>query len=75
MRRRKKPSAQQREWRRIDLHLHTPASGDYMEPPVAYVDILRQAHARGLDMIAFTDHNPVAGYAAMQRELAHLDLR
>lgn len=74
MRRRKKPSAQQREWRRVDLHLHTPASGDYMEPTVAYVDILRQAHARGLDMIAFTDHNTVAGYAAMQRELAHLEM-
>ncbi|MGD8804785.1 MAG: transcriptional regulator, partial [Chloroflexota bacterium] len=52
-----------RKWHRIDLHLHTPASGDYQEPQVTYLDILRQAEARGLDIIAFADHNTVAGYA------------
>ncbi|MGD2078753.1 MAG: putative DNA binding domain-containing protein [Chloroflexota bacterium] len=62
-----------RKWRRIDLHLHTPGSGDYQEPQVTYLDILRQAEARGLDIIAFTDHNSVAGYAAMRREIDELE--
>ena len=63
-----------RAWRRIDLHLHTPGSSDYQEPQVTYLDILRQAEARGLDIIAFTDHNTVAGYAAMRREIDELEL-
>lgn len=29
---------------------------------------------RGLDIVAFTDHNTVAGYAAMQREIEELEL-
>ncbi len=60
------------QWRRMDLHLHTPASNDYQEPHVSYLDILRQAAARGLDIIAITDHNTVAGYAAMQKEVEQL---
>jgi hypothetical protein len=56
-------------WYRADLHLHTPASADYQEPDVTYLDILRKAEFRGLDIIAFTDHNTVAGYAAMMREI------
>jgi hypothetical protein len=56
----------------MDLHLHTPASSDYLEPNVTYLDILRQSEARGLDMIAFVDHNTVAGYAAMKNEVEQL---
>ncbi|NLE50197.1 MAG: hypothetical protein GX613_02215, partial [Chloroflexi bacterium] len=48
------------QWYRIDLHLHTPGSSDYQEPGVTYLDILRQAEQRGLDIVAFTDHNTVA---------------
>jgi hypothetical protein len=59
-------------WYHADLHLHTPASADYQEPEVSYLDILRKAEYRGLDIIAFTDHNTVAGYAAMQREIERL---
>jgi hypothetical protein len=38
-----------------------PASSDYQQPDA---DILMyfNARARGLDIIAFTDHNTVAGY-------------
>jgi hypothetical protein len=60
------------QWRRVDLHLHTPASSDYLEPHISYLDILRQAEARGLDIIALTDHNTVAGYAAMRKEVEQL---
>ena len=60
------------QWYRVDLHLHTPASVDYQEPDISYLDILRKAEFRGLDIIAFTDHNTVAGYASMLREIDHL---
>ncbi len=60
------------QWYRADLHLHTPASADYQEPDISYLDILRKAELRGLDIIAFTDHNTVAGYAAMLDEIEHL---
>lgn len=61
-------------WRRIDLHLHTPASIDYQDPDITYLDILRKAEARGADLIAFTDHNTVRGYANMWREIEDLEL-
>lgn len=56
----------------MDLHLHTPGSSDYQEPNVSYLDILRHAEMRGLDMIAFTDHNSVAGFAAMKKQIEQL---
>ncbi len=60
-------------WRRIDLHLHTPASSDFQEKGITFLDILHKAEAHGLDIIAFTDHNSVAGYARMLREIEQLD--
>jgi len=62
------------QWRRVDLHLHTPVSADYLESGVSYLDILRQAESKGLDIIAFTDHNTVAGYRAMMEEIHQLEL-
>jgi len=58
----------------MDLHLHTPASSDYQQPDISYLDILRRAEARGLDIIAFTDHNTVAGYRRMTEEIRQLEL-
>ncbi len=60
------------QWFRMDLHLHTPASSDFQEPSISYLDILRKAEFRGAEIIAFTDHNTVAGYARMQREIEQL---
>jgi hypothetical protein len=62
------------QWRTIDLHIHTPASIDYQQPEAGYLDILHRAEARGLDIIAFTDHNTVAGYRKMQEEVQQLEL-
>jgi PHP family Zn ribbon phosphoesterase len=73
MKKKKKERTKPR-WRRMDLHLHTPASIDYAEPDVPYLDILRQAESKGLDIIAFTDHNTVAGYRAMVEEINHLKM-
>src|SRR5438477_1483255 len=58
----------------MDLHLHTPASSDYRDPGISYLDILKKAEEKGLDMIAFADHNTVAGYSAMNREVETLTL-
>lgn len=61
-------------WVRVDLHVHTPASADFLEPGVSYLDILRVAEQKGLQIIAFTDHNTVAGYRAMLEEIEVLEL-
>lgn len=57
----------------MDLHLHTPGSSDYQEPDASYLDILLHAELRGLDIIAFTDHNTVSGYRAMMEEIEQLE--
>jgi PHP family Zn ribbon phosphoesterase len=57
----------------MDLHLHTPASSDYQEPDVTFLDILQRAEQRGLDIIAFTDHNTVAGIRRMKDEIRELE--
>ncbi|HEV2527169.1 MAG TPA: RNA-binding domain-containing protein [Thermomicrobiales bacterium] len=58
----------------MDLHLHTPASIDYQQPDVSALQILQAAEAKGLDIIAFTDHNSVRGYADLWREIEDLEL-
>jgi hypothetical protein len=58
----------------MDLHIHTPASSDYQENGVEYMDILKQAESRGLHMIAFTDHNTVSGYRRLMEEIDQLEL-
>ena len=72
-RRKKKPQPQQ-QWYKLDLHLHTPASTDYQQKNVSYLEILQEAERRGLDIIAFTDHNTVAGYKQILGEIEELEL-
>jgi len=62
------------QWCTIDLHMHTPASSDYQQPEVTFLDILHRAEIRGLKMIAFTDHNTVAGFRRMHEEIHQLEL-
>jgi hypothetical protein len=66
--------APQQFWRRMDIHMHTLGSHDYEQPGKTYLDILQQAERRGLDIIAFTDHNTVNGYRAMRRQIEDLEL-
>ncbi len=64
-------------WYAVDLHIHTPASADYLRPipgPYPYLEILRTARRRGLSAVGITDHNTVAGVAAMRREIEVLEL-
>ena len=60
------------QWYRMDLHIHTPASVDYKNKDADYVDILRRAEQRGIDIMAFTDHNTVNGYAVMMEDINRL---
>jgi hypothetical protein len=69
----KKRRERAQDWHSADLHLHTPASSDYEEPDRSYLDILQKAEGRGLDIIAFTDHNTVAGYRSMIRDIEELE--
>jgi hypothetical protein len=68
------PGAADLTWRRVDLHIHTPASSDYQQKGVGLIDVLRRAEERGLDAIAFTDHNSVRGYADLWREIEDLEM-
>jgi hypothetical protein len=70
----KKKVRAQMQWFSMDIHLHTPASSDFQQPEVKYLELLQRAEARGLDIIAFTDHNTVAGYKKMQDEVHQLEL-
>jgi len=70
----KKRTQTSMQWYSIDLHLHTPASSDYQQPEISFLDILHRAEARGLAIISFTDHNTVAGYRRMQEEIQQLSL-
>ncbi len=70
----RKKVSQQRQWRRMDLHLHTPASSDYKQTNVSYLDFLKKADERNLDIVAFTDHNSVVGYARYLEEVESLEL-
>lgn len=63
-----------KQWYSMDIHIHTPASNDYQQPEVTYLDILQKAEARGLDILSFTDHNTIAGYRKFQEELQRLEL-
>lgn len=62
------------QWKRMDLHLHTPASVDYRESGVTYLDILKKAEQKGLDILAITDHNTAAGYRRYIDEVEDLEL-
>src|SRR3972149_8638179 len=67
-------SSKPMQWFAMDLHLHTPASSDYLEPGISYLDILRRAEGRGLDIIGFADHTTVAGFRHMHAEIEQLRL-
>lgn len=62
---------------KLDAHVHTCHSGYTSLPPLRHLlkesyntpsDVYRRAKARGMDLVALTDHNSIAGAL----ELAHL---
>ncbi len=71
--RRRSRNKPRRRWYLMDLHLHTPASEDWRDPDVTFLDWLQAAEAKDLDIVAMTDHNTVAGYARFKEELRRLE--
>jgi hypothetical protein len=69
-----KKKTKKMRWYKMDLHLHTPASADWHEPGVSYLELLHKAEMQGLDIIAVTDHNTIAGCAALQADIEQLQL-
>ena len=51
---------------RIDLHTHSSAS-DGTDPPA---EVMRRARERGVDVVALTDHDTVAGHAGARAALS-----
>lgn len=45
--------------RKLDLHVHTPASHDFIDKSVTADQIVEEAQKNGLDAIGITDHNTV----------------
>lgn len=64
----------QNQWYTMDAHIHTPASEDFQQPDVTYLDILQKAETRGINILSFTDHNTIAGYRSLQEEIHQLEL-
>lgn len=73
-RKRRKKSPPKDQWYKMDLHLHTPASSDFQQEGVSFLDLLKEAERKDLDIIAFTDHNTVSGYKVMLEEIDDLEL-
>jgi hypothetical protein len=71
---RRKQRDNTRQWRVVDLHLHSPASSDFQEMGTSFLDILKRCEARNLDIVSITDHNTVAGYRNIREEIHQLEL-
>lgn len=71
----KKPQpTKEQQWYKMDLHVHTPASSDFQQSGITFLDLLREAERKGLDIIAFTDHNTIAGCRQLAEEIDDLEL-
>lgn len=64
----------QRTWFNMDLHIHTPASSDYQQQNITFLDILQRSEQKGLDIISITDHNTIAGYRKLIEEINQLKI-
>lgn len=47
------------EWRKWDLHFHTPSSYDYMDMSVNNEDIINGLIVNGISVVAITDHHTI----------------
>ena len=57
---------------RIDFHVHTPASGDFLGDG-STLDVLRSARKRGTDVVVLTDHNSIDGYLEVAGDTEQFD--
>ena len=54
-----------------DLHCHSTASDGTLSP----AEVVRRAHANGVDLLALTDHDELLGIADAAAEAADIGLR
>tara|TARA_R110002049_G_scaffold24325_5_gene86445 strand:+ start:1245 stop:2108 length:864 start_codon:yes stop_codon:yes gene_type:complete len=64
------PDDMNNEPRNADLHCHSNASDGWMSP----TEVVRRAHANGVDLLALTDHDTLAGLDEALAEAARLGL-
>ena len=62
-------------YRKVDLHIHTPASKCYEDKGVDASMIVSQALSKGLEAIAITDHNDISWIEAIQEAAKREALR
>jgi PHP family Zn ribbon phosphoesterase len=60
--------------RKLDLHVHTPASHDFQDKKLPLEEIVKSAKKAGLDGIAVTDHNVVSAIDELKRIAEHHQL-
>ncbi len=70
----KKQNRASSQWYSMDIHIHTPASSDYQQPEASFIDLLQRVETRGLDIVAFTDHNTVSGFRKLKEDIQQLEL-
>ena len=56
---------------RMDLHVHSSASDGVFSP----TEVVRKAHANGVEVMALTDHDTVAGLKEARKEAEKLGMR
>lgn len=56
---------------RIDLHVHSSASDGVFSP----AEVVRKAHANGIEVMALTDHDTVSGLKEARKEAEKLGMR
>lgn len=56
---------------RIDLHVHSSASDGVFSP----AEVVRKAHANGVEVMALTDHDTVSGLKEARKEAEKLGIR
>lgn len=54
---------------KVDLHVHSPASVDYLgsKADSEYLVLMKECRRAGVSAIAITDHNTVNGCIALER--------
>lgn len=56
--------------RNADLHCHSTASDGFLPP----IEVVRRAHANGVDLLALTDHDTLSGLDEAEAEAQRLDM-
>jgi predicted metal-dependent phosphoesterase TrpH len=47
------------EWRKWDLHFHTPSSHDYHDKSISDEDIIKILHENNISVVCVSDHNTI----------------